>query len=495
MIGYTSSAYKAAEFPFDKTPVSARIDENLHLTRYLTLERMISRAKHLARNNFFVKALQNVMIDYVVGATGPTPVGGDPEHRAAWFAWANSHCDVQGRRTLVQLTREIVGQWVVSDVLAVMVADTDLPGARVQQRLSLIDGSRVRTPGQFAIADGSAIIPKGYAGAGNTITLGIEFNSFGREIAYWVAPSNGQNDDASAYKRIPRYDPKTGRFVSFLLRRPDGDNVAALRTIPMFASVMPEIEDNAICADSATQMGIARSKLGLIITTANPDDARKALGGLRDDGEVRAGANVDGQIVNYGLVSDGAAMMMPEATGVHTISHSGNIDIVALMVQNLRHAAAGVDVPYEILMSNFVGINFSSGKLSYDKFYRKVGAWVQTICMFYSELYSAINLEADLLRGVTPTAASVRRWIGPAVPDPDPTKSSMSDLRLRDSALKSSSEIVAYRYGMDYTDHLLQVAEDRAMEEAILGRETPSSQMLYAQPEEVDQPETNTEGE
>lgn len=477
-------AFNASKTPYGRYYVSARLDENALLQRYGSWDRMLSRAKHLGRNNFAVKAAKNVMCDYVVGASGPTPRGGDAEHRKAWARWSRSYCDIQGRRNWAQILRDIVGTMVEGDILAVLTSDDEAPDNQIQARVQLIDPGRVRTPGDLHYdADRVFQITE----AGNPVIMGVEFSKRGKEIAYWVAPPSQMADKQSEFVRIPRYDAGTGRFVSILLRRPDNDNSVAVRSIPMFSAIMPELEDMASLADSAIQMGISRSKLGVLFTTDQPQAVSRALGARMENGEARNGYNSEGEIVNYGLVSDGAAMTIPGATGVHTVSHQGNMDIVALMNQVWRHMSAGIDIPLEILMSNFQGVNFSSGKLSYDKFYRKVRAWVQSLSLFCSEVYSVVALESDLISVRAPVASWSVRWSEPAMPDSDPSKSSSADMRLRDSGLVPSSTIVAQRSGDDYAEHLMQIAEDKALEEKILGKEIPTSLVLRGKTADAEQ--------
>ncbi len=280
------------------------------------------------------------------------------------------------------------------------------------------------------------------------------------------AGTDGHSDEDYAY--VPRFDPTTGRFVSQLIRRPGSTFPGQVRSFPMTATCMNEINDLDKLCESAVHAGINKNLLAIMLKTSDPSGVRQATGNIGPDGKPIQRQTARGPVA-VGRVNPGSVSSLPPDTDPVVISHSGNTDLVASIKMNLQLIAASVNIPYEILMSSFLGISFSGGKLSYDALFRLVSLWNACIVTVWKQIYRWVLIEHYLLNGVVPTERDITcDWIGPAMPDPDPQKSSAAASSNIANGTDSRSAIVG-RKGIDYESHLRQIKAEEDLELNILG--------------------------
>jgi len=446
--------YRAAINPINKRYVAARVSEDAHLKSNKTYDKILARDKHLQRNNWIVAAIRRCMVSYVVGR-GITPAGGDSRAMAIWQGWSR-RADVSGTKNFTSVLREVVGGLCMGDVLVVLQSKKGERDDRIAARVHVIDGARVRTPSDMDKDD--------------RVQFGVEYDSDGAEVAYWVSPASGEDADIKAnYTRVERFNPNTGRFISLLLRNPDSDIPGRSRGLPMSSTVMSLIEDTAAYEDSGVRSGIVKNLLAVMLETEQPSDMRSAFGATNADGSSWIEGTPEGLTTVVGQVEDGSVVTVPVGTTVKQISHGGNVDMVALMKETLRHICGAVEIPYEILVSDFSGINFSAGKLDYDKFFRKVYAWTDAVAGLCSDLYAAVVTEGYLVTGDFPTTEAYRvSWVGSGLPDVNPAQSAIAEnRRLRDGTVTRSG--ILAEQGKDYEQYLKQRMRDEELEQEILG--------------------------
>jgi len=175
--------------------------------------------------------------------------------------------------------------------------------------------------------------------------------------------------------------------------------------------------------------------------------------------------------VNISDFESGSVPVLPPNTDVKTINNSANLDIASGIKEQIKLIAAGLGIPYHILLKDFTGINFSAGKLEIDALFRLFDLWnYGPIMRVFSEIYKWVVIEHWLLRGVIPVPALWESdWIGPGAPDPDPLKSAHAEsVRLGIGTVARSS--LAGKRGDDYEQTLQQIKEDGEAENRALGR-------------------------
>jgi capsid protein len=239
------------------------------------------------------------------------------------------------------------------------------------------------------------------------------------------------------------------------------------RGLPIFSASTPEIEDLGDLSNSAIKRAEVTSKIGAIMRTAKPARLAAAMQGKNPDGTPTQGITSEGRSANMGQIPDGSILALPMDDGaIETISHTGNIDLVALMENGVRNYCAGTGIPKEILMSNFSGINFSSGKLSFDKFFRKLGRWEKALSLVLAEIRKAVVTEGLLLQGIVPDASDlvVSGWIGAPRPDPNPQQTANADKQNIENRTDTRTRILAERMGVSYEQMLMILKSERELD-------------------------------
>lgn len=131
---------------------------------------------------------------------------------------------------------------VAGDVLVLLRQDprTQLP------RIQLINGEAVQTP-----MDGT---PQG----SNQIKHGVEVDSMGRQVAYWVRQPDGTS------KRLPAFGEKSGRRLSWLLYGTD-KRMDDVRGKPLLSLVLQSLKEIDHFRDSTQRKAFILSTLAMYI--------------------------------------------------------------------------------------------------------------------------------------------------------------------------------------------------------------------------------------
>lgn len=435
--------------------VSGRVDENELLKRSNNWERMSSRSKHFARNLSIPNAIKETMVAYCGQLT---PVGGTAESKRVFNTWADS-AELQLGKSLREVNSDLVAVLTWSDCLVVLSQTPYAAPGAIRARVQLIDPHQVATPPRYS---------DGKVHGDRRVVLGCVLDTLDIEIGYYIRKSGASGDSDEDFFFLPRFDPITGRFISLLVRRPGSTFPGQLRSFPMCAPVMNEINDLAKLCESVVQAGITKNLLAIMLKTSDPAAARQSVGNIGPDGKpiVVPWAR---QAVPVGRIAPGSITMLPPDADPTVVSHAGNADLVASIKMNLQLIAAGVNIPYEVLLKSFLGINFSGGKLTLDGLRRMVNLWNGAIERPWKLIYRWVLIEHYLLQGRVPTEAELTcNWIGASMPDPDPQKTANANAMNIANGIDSRSAIVARR-GEDYETHLHQIRAEEELEMSILG--------------------------
>lgn len=229
---------------------------NIFVTDYWTLR---TRSEQLFKENHYARGLIQRLVTNEVNV-GLFPES-DPDSRilktdndklttwselveARFQMWADSPttCDYFQESTFGQLQQTARREALIcGDVLVVLSQSqrTKMPMIR------LISGSRVRTPMES---------PR----AGHTIKHGVEIDSLGRIVAYWVT-----QDDLSS-KRLPAYGEKSGRRIAWLLFGTD-KRLDELRGEPLYSTVLQSLKELDRYRDAAVRKAVVNSIYAMFI--------------------------------------------------------------------------------------------------------------------------------------------------------------------------------------------------------------------------------------
>ena len=448
-MGYGYNPYIAAR-GFNRYPAKRDDSKMLGVGFY----KMLANTKNLHRNNWLARAIEGAHVSYM---SCPMPIGGDDLATGIYLDWWN-HAGVTGCGLDDIYTQWISQQTQNGDVLIVFASN---PNAKtlVKSRLQVVDSSRVRTPDD--------LIDKAST-RGNMVIHGVEIDAYGAEVGYWVCKTKDgdyQLGSSENFTFFYRADPQTGRPVARLLRRPDSLSPSSTRGLPSISSIVPEIEDLGDLTAAAIQGAYTKAMLSVILTSPNPTQLQSSLSVEVDTN----GKPVDSPSGYIGGLESGSVITAPPGTLVNTVNSSGNIDLVSLITEELRHVSGAVQIPLEILMSNFANINFSSSKNSFDKFLRVLQRWTDSNVIFLTEIFAWVVIEGLLAKGQIPSDQQLKiHWSPISLPSANPQQEAMSQQILLQNGLETRSGLLAKK-GISYKDHLVTLKTERELEIQILG--------------------------
>lgn len=171
-------------------------------------------------------------------------LGMTPEKAAAWqrktekeFAlWANNKraCDATGVNDFYSMQQLAFSSWLTSGDAFVVIKQYDpKPFMPYSLRLHIIEADRVRTPGKAG-----QLLTDGKAENGNKIFDGVEVNSNGAIVAYYVHNNypNEIHADKDDYVRVEAYGEKTG--LPNILQLMDSERPEQYRGVTYLAPVI-----------------------------------------------------------------------------------------------------------------------------------------------------------------------------------------------------------------------------------------------------------------
>lgn len=332
------------------------------------LGRLSARARDLARNNGLMAGVRQTYSDNIIGnilrlSCQPDYrlLGWDREQARAWGnqvealfrSWADTtECDAAGTLTLLGLTVQALGSALVNgDALALPVY-TERAGARWRTRLMAIEADRLATP---PILQSDA-----------HMRAGIRFDRWGAPQSYTFLRRHpgelhtlGDGGDLLGFETIPAFTAWGRRRV---LHLHDKERTGQSRGKPIVSSVMAEFRMAGEYASNELQASVSNSLVAAFLESNLDAESAAALFG--QDPDATWSESVQGFRERIVRVSGGGAII-PLPTGAKLSSFNPgrpNPSFEAFMLATLRHIAAGLNLPYELLAKDFSRTNYSSAR-------------------------------------------------------------------------------------------------------------------------------------
>lgn len=322
---------------------SAGTDANTENAPALAVLR--NRARDLRRNNPYVERAITGIADNVVGAgIVPRPIGGSERAgkklATLWRAWADSiQCDADGLENFSGLQHKIMETVVESGECLVR-----------RRRRKSSDGLAV--PLQLQVLEPDFLDEeKNGQNGGNLIIQGVEFDSIGRRVAYWLFdehPGSSGTWRSMPSRRIPAEDVAH----IFLPKRP-----GQARGYTWLAPVMQRVRSFDEMEDAVMEQAKIAACYAAFVTR---DEA--AGGGSKKPPLIER--IEPGIIQELGAGEDVSFASPPAFNGYSTYSW-----------QALHAISVGLGIPYELLSHDLKGVNFSSGRMGWLHFARRVDVW------------------------------------------------------------------------------------------------------------------------
>lgn len=402
-----------------------------------------SRARHAYANNAHARAAVDAWVAALVG-TGARPSPAHPqadvraEIGAAVDGWADV-ADITGRADWWSMQAEIAREVVIAGEALVLLIDTP-EGLRLRQiPAELLDDSETRD-----LANGGSIVG------------GVEFDAYGRRVAYWIRPEQA----ASAYaswappKRIDAAD------VLHVLK-PIG--AGQVRGISWLAPILLKLNEIDQLSDALLVGFKTAAMFAGFLTNENDLSGDQPFDGQQD-----------GSIMNGGL-EPGTIKVVPAGYKLNLTTPPQAQQAPEFLSAEIRTVAVGMGVPAHLVSGDLSKANYGSLRADLVSFRQRVEQVQYGILapqllrpihsravtsLIFSGAIEAPDFEAH------PRDWTSAEFIMPAQPWIDPAKDAQALQTLMDAGLMSRRQAVAERgWAVEPLD--AEIAADRAREAAL----------------------------
>ena len=447
------------------------------------------RARDLVRNNPIAAGVRQTLNDNIVGSQ--LRLSSQPQYRllkkdkdwaTQWgnatedeFAtWADTaDCDASRAQTLQGLTTQALsGALVNGDALALVMW---LPRAdsRWSTRLQMIESDRLATPPWLQF--------------NSSIRGGVEQDAYGAPIAYWITkkhpgdrfglltPYQGTlSANQDDWQRIPAFTAWGRRRVIHLY---DKERAGQSRGKSIFTSVMREFRLAGEYLGHELQAAASNALIAAFLESdLDSESIREILGGGDTSFKENYSAHYAGVVDKYHRKKMEGGMMLSMPLGTKLSGYNPNRPNTAFdgfMESVMRHMAAGLNMPYELVLKDFSKTSYSSARaamLESWRYFQTRRRWLQD--HWLNPIYAAWLEEAiNANRVEAPDYYDNRfayhrcRWVFAGRGWVDPIKEVTAAQIRMDTGLTTLEQECAEQ-GQDWEEVLEQRARERAkMEE------------------------------
>lgn len=297
-----------------------------------------NRSRDLCRNNPHAKKAITTLVTNVVGS-GIKPsiqIAGNryaKNIKAAWKAWAEStKCDFEGRKTFSGI-QAMCARAVFESGECFVRQHIDKKNAPIPLRLQVLEADFLDIT-----KDGLTTEGDGY------IMQGIEFDSVGRRVAYWmyqVHPGENRLYRSMTSKRIPADE---------ILHVYYAERPGQIRGVPVGTSAMLRLKS----LDEYDDAELMRKKVAACFGAFVTDSADPLPGETNELGGYPVERLEPGMIEYLKPGKEVTFGNPPPSDGYAEYSTTF-----------LRSIAAGFGVTYEAMTGDLSGVNFSSGRMGW----------------------------------------------------------------------------------------------------------------------------------
>ncbi len=347
-------------------PVAASADADL----LPDLETLLARSRDMARNNGLMAGGMQTLRDNIVGAV--LKLSCAPDYRllgwtreqarewgnlteAKFRSWAETpECDAGRTLNLLGLTLQALGGAMLNGDALGLPMWLPRPGARWKTRLMMVESDRLSTP------IGLEYRPE--------LRGGIEFDPFGAPVAYHILKKHPGDAIGGAFglmagsafqqwDRIPAFTPWGRRRVIHLH---DKERTGQSRGKPIVTAVMREFHMAGEYASNELQASVANSLVAAFLESDLDPASAAALFG--EDPRKQWKTSVE-QTRQMRKLKGAAVIPLPAGAKLSSFApNRPNQAFEAFMLATLRHIAAGMNLPYELLLKDFSKTNYSSAR-------------------------------------------------------------------------------------------------------------------------------------
>lgn len=443
------------------------------------LGRITSRSRDLARNHGIADSARQTQLDNIVGTglrLSAKPQwkllkGRDRKWAEEWGNgvealfqewWGSTACDAANSLTGDSLTAQVWNSRFLNGEACALPLWLPRPGARFATRLQLVEPDRLSNPNDRPNTD--------------RLRGGVEIDEYGAPQGYWFRRAHpgdvyfqaGQlasQFDRNVWERVPAYTSWGRKRV---IHAHDKDRIGQSRGIPALTAVMRPFKVLGDYTNSELKAAAANALVAIVLeSNLTQESIVELLGGNPDalktyqEGLAQRKASA----INFQ-----GAQILPIPLGDKATSFAPARPAAAFdpfVTMFLRHIAAGLHMPYELLLKDFSKTNYSSARaalLEAWRFFRGRRKWLATY--FLTAVY-CLFLEEAVMQGLVDAPDFYENygaytrcfWIGDGRGWIDPLKEAQAaDLRM--SKNLSTLEAECAEQGLDWEEVLEQRARE-----------------------------------
>ena len=391
---------------------------------------------------------------------------------AEWRLWADSkkNCDATGVNNFAGIQQLALKSWLMSgDVFPLIKRYAATPLNPYTMRIHLIEADRVSTPTDRA--DGVSYgITEGTAENGNNIHDGVEVDSNGMIVAYYVRNTYPFQADVKPTKwtRVEAYGKRTG--LPNILHIMDSERPDQYRGVPYLAQVIEPLLQLRRYSESELMAALVQSFFTAWIET-NVDASEIPFNEVGDD-EVSHSPN------EYEMGPGNVVSLEPGETvkfGNPNIPTSGFEQFVKTTVKMI---GSGLEIPYDVLIKEFnSSYSASRGALleAWEAFKMRRAWFVNDFCQPVYECWLAeavalgrIHAPGFFSDPMIRAAWCRARWIGPVQGSLNPLAEVQAAILHVDHGLKTHEQTAREMGGGDWFANVAQLKrENELLNEAV----------------------------
>lgn len=460
-------AYDAAKSDRRTSARRQNLNQSADLEMYGDADVMRAGARDLVRNNAYARGVLKAITRNVIGtgiqpqcrvakARGKQNDAFNESAESLWRKW-QQRADVTGRLSFYEMQSLIL--WEVAEAgecLVRYVRSNDRSRA-LPFALELVEADRLASDNYY--------LRNRAPDSGNEIRRGVELDSEGRPVAYWLYRNN-PNDTHSTWSRPERHP--ADEFVH-LFRQ---ERIGQTRGLTWFAPVLRWARDLHYYLDNELQASAVASCFSVAI---------KSVGGPAD-GAIAGASGTESQDTNgntFERIEPALVARLFPDEDISVINPSrGQSDATAWINLMLRSIAVGTGLSYERLTRDYSETNYSSNRasdLEDRREFRPLQDWL--IChlcipVWHKFLASSVTVRAKGFPSVEEFVANYDRWTEHAWQAPgwewvDPEKEANASISAMENNLTTLRSELAKRGESDWRDVIRQRVEEKAYQQEV----------------------------
>lgn len=276
--------------------------------------------------------------------------------RAEFDLWADSKdCDIYRKNNLYDMQSiAYQGYLTDGDSFAVFRRKPTTPDMPYTLRLQLIEGNRVSNPlttSTYATGDPTGVEALN-SDTGNRILNGVEIDTDGAVVAYWVSnqvPGEPVSSLLTTWTRVEAYGKRTS--IPNVLQISNDTRPEQYRGVPYLAPVIETLKQVYRYTNAELTSAIIKSYFALFFTEAVTNSG--SLNDMLADNGVDDPMEPVVDVSEYNL-GPGTLNALPKGVDVKSVDASNaQSTFEVFSTQLIKQVGAALNQPYEVLMKNF----------------------------------------------------------------------------------------------------------------------------------------------